>query len=190
MEPKKFLYFLLFLTVILINSCHSVKVEKYKGNGTIYKVGSFPISYGYKIDFGEFDLDKNYNEEIVLQNYPEIEKEYIVGLYIESRSDSADSDLDSYLSIKAVTFKGDTLFDCRGKMSSWRWSRSGGDKKGSYKYFVYYMTNEHESGFSISDIPTENSTLYLYVDYEPPGEQGGIGEFSRGSVQLQVGGYK
>jgi len=181
---------MLLLTVILTSSCHSVKVEKYNGDGTIHTVGAFPLSSGYKIDFGEFDLSKNYKKERMLQSYPKIEKEYMVGMYIESRSNTLDSDLNSHLSLKMVTFTGDILFDCHGDLRSWRWSRSAGDKEGSYKYFIYYMTNESESSFSLSNIPMDNSKLYLHVDYVPSKEQSGEFEFLKGSVQLQVGGYK
>lgn len=174
----------------LIISCHSISVEKYKGDGRLYKVGSFSVSHGYKIDFGEFDLSKKIEEEKVLQHYPKIEKEYMVGLHIESGSDTLNSDFDSFLSLKMVTSKGDILFDCSGNMSSWRWSRSVGDNKENHKYFIYYMDDRCESGFSFTEIPMENSTLYLYVDYVPSETQGNTSELLTGSVQLQVGGYK
>ena len=86
-----------------------------------------------------------------------------------------------------ATSQGDILFDCSGNMSSWRWSRSVGDNKGNYKYFIYYIDNSCESGFSFTEIPIENSTLYLYVDYEPSESQGSTSGLSTGSVQLQVG---
>ena len=192
---EKILICITFLTIlpillILVTSCYPINDEKYKGNGTLYLIGSSPVSYGYKIDFGGFDLSKKFQKKMVLQRYPKIEKQYMVGIYIESGSSTLDSVLDSYLSIKMDTFTGDTLFECSDNMSSWRWSRSTGDKKGSYKYFVYYMTNEKESGFSLSDIPTDDSTLYLHVDYVPSGEQWDVGGFTTGSVQLKVGGFK
>jgi hypothetical protein len=189
---EKVLICITFLMIlpILITSCYSINVDKYKGDGALYTIGSSPVSYGYKIDFGGFDLSEKYNKKKMLQGYPKMEKEYMVGIYIESGSSTLDSDLDSYLSIKMDTYSGDTLFECSGNMSSWRWSRSTGDKKGSYKYFVYYMTNGNESGFSSSDIPADNSTLYLHVDYVPSGKQWDVEGFSTGSVLLKVGGYK
>lgn len=126
----------------------------------------------------------------MLQDYPKIDEEYIVGIYIESTSNTLKSDLDFHLSIKMSTFKGNILFDCSGNMNSWRWSRSRGENKGSYNYFIYYMTNEHESSFQLSDIPADNSMLYLYVDYSPIELQRDATEVLTGSVQLHVGGYK
>ncbi len=192
MKTNNFSYYIILLTVIsaLTSSCNSVNVEKYSGDGIIHTVDAFPISYGYKIDFGKFDLSKNYREERVLQNYPKIKKDYMVGIYITSKSSTLDSDLDFHLSMKMVTFSGETLFDCSGKMSSWRWARWAGENKEIYKYFIYYMSDELESGFQLSDIPTDNPTLYLHVDYIPSELQLGTNESLTGSVQLQVGGYK
>jgi hypothetical protein len=190
----KVIFYCSFITVfsIAITACHSTSIERYDGDGVITANASF-MPNGFTVNLDEFDLRYNYKEIKMLQNYPQIEKNYVFGIYVESVNGKLDRDLNFYLSMKIVTSKGDTLFNCEGYADSWSWGHSailGKNKEHIRRYFIYYMNTEQESIFHLNDVPRDNSTLYLHVNYIPSESLTSSNEVLTGSIQLQVGGYK
>lgn len=54
---------------ILILGCRP-DISKYNGDGKIISTGWDSLSYGYNIDFDNFDLTKRFHKEYKISNYP------------------------------------------------------------------------------------------------------------------------
>jgi len=166
---------------IIILGCRP-DISKYNGDGKIVSTGYDFLSYGYNIDFDNFDLTKRFHAKYIISNNPILKDIYTIGLYIHSPAigDELKQSLKGVLSLKLISQNNDILIDCSAPLYSWRYEESRFDTY--YELFAYMLEDNMRSCFSFNNI--NKGPFFLTVDYDPKNTDKKI----NGSIRFSVGG--
>lgn len=180
------------LTIIVIMfsivSCKKAELSSYSGDGIIYSTGWNILTYGYTIDFEEFDITKAYSKTYKIINLPFTKKNIDVGMHIVTplMDDDLSWLLDSKLSLALTASHNKQIFSCEKSLKNWRHGIGRSDKKTDH--FFYCFNSDNSTVFHYNELTDNNEPLYLKVIYEPSSQS--ISANINANIQLQTGGQK
>jgi len=186
--PQQSRYIVALYVIIVhctfVSGCERVNISNYNGDGSISITSPDFISYGYKIEFDTFSFMKPFSIEYKISNLPEIRKSISVGISTTTDKHDLENFLEGELSLKALTYDNQVLFNCSASLKEWNYGKSRNDDN-LYEYFIYFFDGRDNQTGIDHKLLSRNQGMTLFVNYNPKSTDIDL----NGTIQLKAGGF-
>jgi len=184
MRMKQIISIFFPLLSLITLGCLGSCTESYSGDGIIEKIGVWPFSHGYIIDFGQIDFNCKYKDTFEIENFPNIRKTFDFGIKLITEKKELKNVIKGRLQMKAYSEDGTIFFDINKNVSEWTF-HSHPLEKPFEKIFIFFFDKSQGSYIPARELKKVKK-LFLNIEFDGHTTE----PIVPGNVIMKVGGYK